>query len=332
MGDAEVAPLPEGTQVIDAEGLHLVPGFIALASQVGLVETLQVDADRLIGENPLTARRNLRRGWRSIPTAISFQSPAAPAFSTPSSFRRVEPFPAGRASFASMGGRPRTSRCCEMRASWCDGPLPPPSAHRGCAAARRNSARASQSSAQRSRGSSMTPWRGMPRGTTTQPRPATFALKPWARCWLVNGPRLLHRQQSVGQIEESLAFSVSRGLKPVILGGAAAPQCLASLKAADASVIIHGVHRLPLSRHRAWDDPFSLALRLHEAEIPFAIAAGDEPAHERGLIHNAATAVAHGPLTRGSPPFHYQFGGRNSRCQRTPWIDPPGPLRLVLSL
>jgi PAS domain-containing protein len=35
--------LPEGCEVVDAKGMHASPGFVALPSSLGLVETLQVD-------------------------------------------------------------------------------------------------------------------------------------------------------------------------------------------------------------------------------------------------------------------------------------------------
>ena len=78
------------------------------------------------------------------------------------------------------------------------------------------------------------------------------------------------------------------------MGGAAAAECIPTLKATGAAVVIDGVHRLPMARHDAWDSPFTLANTLHEAGVPFAIAPGDEPAHVRGLPHHAATAAAHG--------------------------------------
>ena len=45
VGEGEMpADIPNGFEIIDVEGLHLVPGFVALNTQLGLVETLQVDA------------------------------------------------------------------------------------------------------------------------------------------------------------------------------------------------------------------------------------------------------------------------------------------------
>ncbi|MFM7134019.1 MAG: hypothetical protein ACKO0W_06865 [Planctomycetota bacterium] len=36
--------LPEGCEIVDAQGMHLSPGFVAMPSNLGLVETLQVEA------------------------------------------------------------------------------------------------------------------------------------------------------------------------------------------------------------------------------------------------------------------------------------------------
>lgn len=292
MGDAEVAPLPEGTQVIDAEGLHLVPGIIALASQLGLVETLQVDAtdDR---------RESVDRTPELAPwVAVNPDSDLIPvARSAGILHALIVPTGGtipGRASVIRLDGW-TTEDLAVLRDAGLVVRWPLASPIRASWMRRSEEEQRKRFAKQRSTIEGFfddaVAWHAARDNDPTTPGDLRFeAMGP-----VLAGERpVFFIANSRGQIEESLAFSVSRGLKPVILGGAAAPQCLASLKAADASVIIHGVHRLPLSRHRAWDDPFSLALRLHEAGIPFAIAAGDEPAHERGLIHNAATAVAHG--------------------------------------
>ena len=102
------------------------------------------------------------------------------------------------------------------------------------------------------------------------------------------------RADSRGQIETALAWAKARGYRPVIVGGAAAADCIEVLRASSAPVILTRVHRKPASRHHPVDAPHSLPMSLHEAGIPFAIGCEDEPAHERSLAHNAATAVAHG--------------------------------------
>ena len=102
------------------------------------------------------------------------------------------------------------------------------------------------------------------------------------------------RANSRGQIESAITWATERGYRPVVVGGANAADCLDILKATGTPVILTRVHRLPSSRHHPVDRPLTLPAVLDDAGIPFAIGFEDEPAHERGLAHNAATAVAHG--------------------------------------
>ena len=102
------------------------------------------------------------------------------------------------------------------------------------------------------------------------------------------------RADSRGQIETAIAWASSRGYRSVIVGGAAAADCIEVLRASETPVILTRVHRKPASRHHPVDAPHSLPMTLHEAGITFAIGCEDEPAHERSLSHNAATAAAHG--------------------------------------
>ncbi len=105
---------------------------------------------------------------------------------------------------------------------------------------------------------------------------------------------LFIRADSRGQIETALAWATRRGYRAVIVGGSGAADCVEVLRATGAPVILTRVHRKPAGRHHPIDAPHTLPLVLHEAGIVFAIGCEDEPAHERGLSHNAATAVAHG--------------------------------------
>ena len=102
------------------------------------------------------------------------------------------------------------------------------------------------------------------------------------------------RADSRGQIETALSWAKARGYRPIIVGGASAADCIEVLRASGAPVILTRVHRKPASRHHPVDAPHSLPMSLYEAGIPFAIGCEDEPAHERSLAHNAATAAAHG--------------------------------------
>ncbi len=99
---------------------------------------------------------------------------------------------------------------------------------------------------------------------------------------------------SASQIESSVAWTKSRGLKPVIIGGEGVEQAIPFLKAEGVPVIVRGTHRLPGTRHARSDSAYTLPKKLADAGILFSITTGDEPAHERNLPHHAATAAAFG--------------------------------------
>jgi len=102
------------------------------------------------------------------------------------------------------------------------------------------------------------------------------------------------------QIQSALAFCEKEKLKPVIVGGYDAPDCAALLKKMKAPVIVGGVHRLPRRRSDAYDAPFTVAARLHEAGVPFCIAgsqagsSGSTSSNVRNLPYNAGAAAAYG--------------------------------------
>ena len=102
------------------------------------------------------------------------------------------------------------------------------------------------------------------------------------------------RASSGGQIESAVAWAHGRNLKPIIVGGAEADRVIPLLSKHDVAVIVEGTHRMPSQRHDAYEQPFALPAKLHEAGVRFCIASGAEAAHERNLNHNVATAAAYG--------------------------------------
>lgn len=96
------------------------------------------------------------------------------------------------------------------------------------------------------------------------------------------------------QIRSAIAWANRLSLRPIIVGGAEADQCLDLLKVHDVPVILTGTHRMPPRSDMPHDQPFTLPLRLHEAGIRFCIASGEEPAHERSLPYHAAKSAAYG--------------------------------------
>lgn len=100
---------------------------------------------------------------------------------------------------------------------------------------------------------------------------------------------------SLGQIESAVAFAVEQNVRLVIFGGYDAPHAAELLKQHQISVIVSGVHRMPL-RDDAYDGAYTLPERLRAAGIDFCISgsARSETYNARNLAYHAATAVAYG--------------------------------------
>jgi len=98
----------------------------------------------------------------------------------------------------------------------------------------------------------------------------------------------------IRQIEAAVAWAEQEGVRLVIGGGHDAWRAAELLKARDIPVLAGGIHRLPSRRFEDYDAPFMLPRRLHEAGIRFAIISQDEAPHERSLPYQAATAAAYG--------------------------------------
>lgn len=96
------------------------------------------------------------------------------------------------------------------------------------------------------------------------------------------------------QIRSAIAWANRSNLRPIIVGGNEADQCIDILTAHDIPVILVGTHRMPSRRDAAFDEPFALPQRLHDAGVRFCIASGEEPAHERNLPYHAAKAASYG--------------------------------------
>ena len=106
--------------------------------------------------------------------------------------------------------------------------------------------------------------------------------------------RLFIRANTIDQIIAVAAFANKHALRVVLVGGREAPLCAAIIKQAGIPVILLGTHNLPRRDDEAYDEPFTLPLRLHQAGIPFTISHNDDTAHERNLPYHAAMAVAYG--------------------------------------
>jgi len=112
---------------------------------------------------------------------------------------------------------------------------------------------------------------------------------------ILNGQKpVFVNASSPGQIDSAIAWSVRRGVKIVIVGGAQADRCAALLTKHDIPVIITGTHRMAQRRYEPYDSGYTLPARLYEAGVRFCLSAGGEAAHDRNLNHQAASAAAYG--------------------------------------
>lgn len=101
---------------------------------------------------------------------------------------------------------------------------------------------------------------------------------------------------SLTQIESAVAFASQRGLKIIIHGGFEAVHCAELLKKADIPVIVSGVYRTPSGRDRPYDEAYTLPKRLKDAGVRFCICSGGRfgASGLRNLPYHAATASAYG--------------------------------------
>ncbi len=109
-------------------------------------------------------------------------------------------------------------------------------------------------------------------------------------------PVFLHATEKL-QIEGALDFARDQQLlHPVLVTSADAAELIPRLAEQGASVILHGVLRLPSRSWQPYDTPFTAAARLHEGGIPFAITDGQGlgPSNSRNLPFHAAMAAAYG--------------------------------------
>lgn len=102
------------------------------------------------------------------------------------------------------------------------------------------------------------------------------------------------RANEMRQIQAAVAWAAQEKLKLIIAGGQDAWRVAELLRTHNVPVLAGGIHRLPAREFEKYDEPFLLPEKLRQAGVMFAIASGDEAAHERSLPYNAATAAAYG--------------------------------------
>ncbi|MCH8269907.1 MAG: amidohydrolase family protein [Planctomycetes bacterium] len=102
----------------------------------------------------------------------------------------------------------------------------------------------------------------------------------------------------IDQITDAVTWAATYDLGVILVGGRDAPLVAELLKTHGVGVIVSGTHKFPKRNDSNYDDAFTLPKRLQDAGIRWCLASGQGAAHERNLMHNAATAVAFG-LSQG---------------------------------
>jgi len=106
-------------------------------------------------------------------------------------------------------------------------------------------------------------------------------------------PVIVHADE-IHQIEAAVAFAAEQKIRMILFGGYDAPRCADLLLRYHIPVIVSEVHRLPLRRSDAYDDPFTVPERLREAGVEYCLANGERTWNERNLPFQAGMAVAYG--------------------------------------
>ncbi len=98
----------------------------------------------------------------------------------------------------------------------------------------------------------------------------------------------------IDQITSAVAWAVTRGLKPVIVGGRDADLAADLLKTHDVPVIVKGINRFPKRKDAPYDDAYTLPKRLTDAGVRWCLSTADETGHIRTLPDEAGRATAYG--------------------------------------
>lgn len=126
------------------------------------------------------------------------------------------------------------------------------------------------------------------------PDPRLTALVPYAR----GEKPVIFKADDAEEILDALKLAKALKLKALISGGHESWKVLDELKEAKVPVIVAGSLRLPASSEAPYDSSYTLAAKLYEAGVPFAIRSGGRGANQataaRNLPFEAATAIAYG--------------------------------------
>ncbi|MBL9150474.1 MAG: amidohydrolase family protein [Phycisphaerae bacterium] len=292
VGEGVPATLPENVLRHDATGLHVAPGFISTMSTIGLVETLQVVAtdDRsetgqlhpeVVAATAINPDTDLFPVARAAGVLLSLTAPTGGLVS-------------GRASALRLDGwNPETIAVVRDVGVVVNWPLVEP-----VQAWWTTKGVDEQRKSIRANLAMLDDFINDARGYIVQkarfPELPTDQRFEAMRGVIVEGDPVYVTCGSRGQIESAIAWASRHSLKPIIVGSRGVEESIPLLKPIALGVIVSGTHRLPGNDYESYDAAYRLPAKLRDAKIPFAIATGGEPAHDRNLPHHAGTAAAFG--------------------------------------
>lgn len=279
-------PLPEGTQQIPLNGLHVYPSMIDADTQMGLVEIPSVRATRDLAEvgsiNPNVKAQvafnpdsELIPVTRSNGVLVVLTVPTGGLVSGTSAVMQLDGW-----SWEDMTVRADVA----MHVQWPFFSLDQPESRRTALEELRKTldmARAYQTASKAA-------------GQGSGPAPE-FDVRMEALLPVLDGRiKVIAHADEIQQIQSAVSFAKEQGLQLIIEGGYDAPLCAELLKEQQVPVIVGGVHRLPLRRADPYDTAFTVPAKLHEAGVKYCISGKERTANTRNLPYHASTAAAYG--------------------------------------
>ena len=284
--------IPSGIDIVDAQGMHLSPGFMASATQLGLIETMQVEAtdDRTeFGEfHPesvpalaINPDSDLLGVARNAGVLLALVTPLGGSVSGSASVIKLNGWSTEDITVDARVGIVVQWPLVEASKQWWTRRSPEDQKSRFAETRARidrffDDARA---------------WVLAKSSDAAVAHDERFEAM---RAVLEGRDNVFMTVGSASQVETAVLWAKERGLRPVLIGSNGLLVEADFLRNHGVSVIVNGTHQLPASEALHPSAPYELPGLLSKVGIPFAIASGDEPAHERNLPHNAATAVAFG--------------------------------------
>lgn len=298
VGKAADVPIPDGAKRIDVAGKHVYPGLIDAHTDLGVVEipstSTTVDDQESGDFNPnVLTRSAFNPDSELLPVArangvlLAVSAPTGPFIQGQSALMRMDGW-----TYESMTQRSPVAmhiqwpRMTPLSAWWVKDSPEKQTADRDAALDRlKELIEKAESYRQAKIAAEKTGENGPPVDLRYEAmKPVLEGTLPW----MVSADDQL-------SMETAVQFLASRGMKLVIYGGYDAEAAADTLKRWNTPVVLAGVHRLPLRRDEAYDEPFTLPTRLKRSGVAFCISGTSRwSSLVRNLPYHAATAAAFG--------------------------------------